>query len=108
VIQTEKINVTSNGVSIDIIDSDKLIYAIESANNTEYVLAQKNILKKLYSHLDASAGKRSAEEISLLLTSGTERDKTLQLYVEEYSKLKNDSFNSIDKEMEEIRSVFFE
>jgi phosphatidylglycerophosphatase A len=69
---------------------------IESAKNENYVSLQQKLVSNLYSHLDGDAGLRSANEIAFLVGKTVSRDKTLERYVEEFSKriiLENSYFN---------------
>lgn len=73
-----------------------MVIVIESAKNENYVSLQQKLVSNLYSHLDGDAGLRSANEIAFLVGKTVSRDKTLERYVEEFSKriiLENSYFN---------------
>lgn len=68
------------------LEAGDLRLAIESAKNENYVSLQQKLVSSLYSHLDGDAGLRSANEIASLVGKTVSRDKTLERYVEEFSK----------------------
>jgi hypothetical protein len=98
------------------VDFKELKQAIDSSGEEQYRKAQQELVDRLYSHLDGFAGERSAQEIVKLMNNSHKRDRTLERYVEEYTKriksqgvIKNSqefkSAESIANKVKAIRSL---
>jgi hypothetical protein len=74
------------------INVDALRKAIEVSQDDVYRNAQKDFITHLYAYTDGNAGVRAAEEIAALVYTATDRDKTLERYVDEYEhKIRTES-----------------
>lgn len=64
--------------------TESLLQAIRLAKEPIFIKKQQEMKAKIFSSLDGKAGMRAAQEIQELLKHPTERDRTLERFVDEY------------------------